>query len=122
MTEDKAIEIANKIQLSNNPLWVEIKRLGEMYDRREAELYSTNHELFDEGVEYLRKITDLEKKNAELEASLLDVSEKTVKQIKELESQIKKMKADVELARDNANKTENWETFNVLNSILDDWR
>lgn len=41
--------------------------------------------------------------------------------ITELEAQIKKMKADVELARDNANKTEDWETFSILNSILDDW-
>ena len=41
--------------------------------------------------------------------------------ITELEAQIKKMKVDVELARDNANKTEDWETFSVLNSILDDW-
>ena len=41
--------------------------------------------------------------------------------ITELEAQIKKMKADVELARDNANKTEDWETFSVLNSILDGW-
>ena len=41
--------------------------------------------------------------------------------ITELEAQIEKMKADVELARDNANKTEDWETFSVLNSILDDW-
>ena len=41
--------------------------------------------------------------------------------VKELEAQIEKMKSDVELARDNANKTEDWETFSVLNSILDDW-
>lgn len=41
--------------------------------------------------------------------------------ITELKAQIEKMKADVELARDNANKTEDWETFSVLNSILDDW-
>lgn len=43
------------------------------------------------------------------------------KRIADLEAQIKKMKADVELARDNANKAENWETFSVLKSILDDW-
>lgn len=41
--------------------------------------------------------------------------------ITELKAQIEKMKVDVELARDNANKTEDWETFSVLNSILDDW-
>ena len=43
------------------------------------------------------------------------------KRIADLEAQIKKMKADVELARDSANKTENWETFSVLKSILDEW-
>ena len=41
--------------------------------------------------------------------------------ITELEAQIEKMKADVELARDNANETEDWETFSILNSIIDDW-
>lgn len=47
-------------------------------------------------------------------------AEPRAKRIAELEAQIEKMKSDVELARDNANKTEDWETFSVLNSILDD--
>ena len=46
---------------------------------------------------------------------------KQEQRIKALTLQLEKMKADVELARDNANKAENWETFSVLKSILDDW-
>ena len=34
MTTDKAIEVANKIQLSNNPLWVEVKRLACDYEKQ----------------------------------------------------------------------------------------
>lgn len=46
---------------------------------------------------------------------------KQEQRIKALTLQLEKMKADMELARDNANKAENWETFSVLKSILDDW-
>ena len=56
------------------------------------------------------QIRDLHKQNGEL-----------TDKVKELEVKIEKMKSDVELARDNANETEDWETFSVLTYILDDW-
>ena len=52
---------------------------------------------------------------------LVKDNKRLIRRKKELEAQVEKMKADVELARDNANETENWETFSVLNLILADW-
>lgn len=50
-----------------------------------------------------------------------DVHTDNSKVIQNFEAQMEKMKADVELARDNANETEDWGTFGVLNLILDNW-
>lgn len=36
MTTDKAIEIANKMYLSDNPLWLEVKRLACEYEKQIA--------------------------------------------------------------------------------------
>lgn len=43
-----------------------------------------------------------------------------LKKITDLETQIEKMKQDLDNARENANKQEQWEIYSVLNDIYND--
>lgn len=54
------------------------------------------------------------------EKGALDFAESREKRIKELEAQIEKMKQDLDSARENANRQEQWEIYSVLNDIYND--
>lgn len=83
----------------------EIKSLGE----RCLQLQKDKGELID-------KVRDLEEKlaNADYQLEGRDL------EIKELKSLIKKIKQDLDSARENANRQEQWEIYSVLNNIYND--
>ena len=62
------------------------------------------------------KVRDLEEKlaNADYQLEGRDL------EIKELKAQIEKMKQDLDSARENANRQEQWEIYSVLNGIYND--
>lgn len=83
--------------------------------------YNEAEELLDKQIEATYKLFEENKELKAYNEKLLDGDIEKHNKIVELQAQIEKMKSDVELARDNANKTEDWETFSVLNSILEEW-
>lgn len=72
---------------------------------------------------YLASAEPREKRIAELEDKLANADyqlEGRDNEIKELKAQIEKMKQDLDSARENANRQEQWEIYSVLNGIYND--